>query len=144
MRDKVCIVTGANTGIGFEIVRALAKLQAHVVIVSRNELKSIAAQEAIQSAIANSKVDLVVGDLGSIEGTRLLAEKLTSAYEKIHVLINNAGVWMTERKLNGDGLEQSFMTNHLAPFMLNQLLLPNLQAAPARFYFKFKAEVSSL
>ncbi len=133
MRDKVCIVTGANSGIGFEICKALAILKAHVVLVSRNERKGIEAQESIKTLVADSSIDLVIGDLGSIESTRSLAGQLSRAYPKIDALINNAGVWMTQCELNEDGLEQSFMTNHLAPFMLNQILMPNLRAAaPAR------------
>lgn len=133
MRDKVCVVTGANAGIGYEIVKALTAQKCHVVLVSRNEQKGLDAKDSIVSAVANAKVDLLVGDLSNIASTRALAEQLLSNYPKIDVLINNAGVWMTERTLNEDSLEQSFMTNHLAPFMLNQLLLPSLvAAAPAR------------
>ncbi len=133
MRGKVCIVTGANAGIGYEIAKALAELDAHVVLVSRNELKGREARDSIKAVAGDSNVELVVGDLGSIASTRTLAEAIANRYPKIHVLVNNAGVWMTQRELNEDGLERSFMTNHLAPFMLSQLLLPNLMAAsPAR------------
>jgi NAD(P)-dependent dehydrogenase (short-subunit alcohol dehydrogenase family) len=128
MQQKVCVVTGGNAGIGYEIVQALAQQQARVVLVGRNAARGQAAQQAIQAATGGT-VDLVVGDVGSVASTRQLADSLLADYPAIHVLINNAGVWMTKKVLNEDGLEQSFMVNHLAPFMLNHLLLPALRAA---------------
>lgn len=128
MAEKVCVVTGGNAGIGYEIGQALARQQARVVMVSRSEARGRAAQQAVQ-ADTGGTVDLVVGDVGSVASTRQLADTLLASYPVIHVLINNAGVWMTKKVLNEDGLEQSFMVNHLAPFMLNQLLLPALRAA---------------
>ncbi|MCB0000290.1 MAG: SDR family NAD(P)-dependent oxidoreductase [Anaerolineales bacterium] len=132
MAEKVYVVTGGNAGIGYEIVQTLARQQGRVVMVSRDEARGRAAQRAIHAATGGS-VDLVVGDVGSVASTRRLADQLLAAYPAIHVLINNAGVWMTKKVVNEDGLEQSFMVNHLAPFMLNHLLLPALKAAdPAR------------
>ena len=133
MKDKICVVTGGNTGIGKAIVHALAKRQAQVVLVSRDRVKGETAVQEIYQANPSAQIDLVLGDVGTTATTRQLAQDLLARYSNIHVLINNAGVWPTKRLINEDGLEQGFMVNHLAPMMLNQLLLDCLKAsAPAR------------
>ena len=133
MQNGVHIVTGGNAGIGIEIVKSLAQMGAHVVLVSRSDTRGQAALAQVKQANAAANVELVVGDVGSIAGTRQLADTLLAAYPAIQVLVNNAGVWPTEKVLNEDGLEQAFMVNHLAPFMLSHLLMPALKAAaPAR------------
>lgn len=133
MDDKVCVVTGGNAGIGKAIVTALAQQQARVVLVSRDAGRGQAALAEILQAVPNGRVEMVVGDLGSVASTQRLAEALLDRLPAIHVLINNAGIWMTKRVLNEDGLELTFMVNHLAPFILTNRLLPRLQAsAPAR------------
>lgn len=130
MAEKVCVVTGGNAGIGYEIVQALARQQVHVVMVSRDKARGEAARQAVEAATGGT-VRLAVGDVGSVASTRRLADTLLAAYPTIDILINNAGVWMTRPVVNEDGLEQSFMVNYLAPFMLNQLLLPALRSAAA-------------
>lgn len=133
MQNKVCVVTGGNAGIGKAIVIALARQQAQVVFVSRDAGRGQAALAEILQAAPNSRVEMVVGDLGSIASTQRLAEKLLDKLPAIHVLINNAGIWITKRILNEDGLELSFMVNYLAPFILTNRLLSRMQAsAPAR------------
>lgn len=133
MKDRVCVVTGGNTGIGKAIVQALAEQQAQVVLVSRDKGRGEAAVQEIRQTIPDAQIDLVLGDLGTIATTCQLAQELLDRYPRIHVLINNAGVWPTKKQINADGLEQGFMVNHLAPFILNQLLGDRLKAsAPAR------------
>ncbi|MCB8976310.1 MAG: SDR family NAD(P)-dependent oxidoreductase [Ardenticatenaceae bacterium] len=133
MKNRVCVVTGGNAGIGKAIVQTLAAQGAQVVLVSRDKARGETAVQDIRQSISNAHIDLVVGDLGTIAATHQLAQSLLDRYPAIHVLINNAGVWPTKKQLNTDGLEQSFMVNHLAPFMLNRLLLDRLKAsAPAR------------
>ena len=133
MKNRVCVVTGGNAGIGKAIVQALAAQQAQVVLVSRDKERGETAVQDICQSLPNAHVELVVGDLGTIATTRQLAHTLLDRYPAIHVLINNAGIWPTKKQLNADGLEQSFMVNHLAPFMLNRLLFERLKAsAPAR------------
>ncbi len=129
MKSKVCVVTGANAGIGFEIALGLARQQAHTVLVSRDSARGDAAVNAIKAAVPGAAVSLIVGDLASVAGTHALAQTLAARYPQIHVLINNAGVWMVEKQITVDGLEQSFMVNHLAPLILNHKLRTNLLAA---------------
>ena len=138
VKDKVCVVTGGNSGIGLWTAIGLASQGAHTVIVSRSRERGEAALAEARAVLrerghAEARLDLVLGDLGSLEQIRALAEELLGRYPAIHVLVNNAGLWMTERKLTPDGLETTFAVNHLGPFLLTHLLLPRLIAsAPAR------------
>ncbi len=131
--DKgVYIVTGANSGIGRAIARKLALMGLPVVMVCRNPEKGEEARAEISSG-APGMVELVQGDLGDVEGVHRLAAELLRRQKRIACLINNAGIWMQRREVNADGLEITFMVNHLAPFILTNLLLPRLKEnAPAR------------
>lgn len=133
MNNRVFVVTGGNAGLGKAIVRALAERQAHVVLISRDRGRGETAVQEIRQTIPSAHIDLLVGDVGTVASTHQLAQDLLAGYPQIHVLINNAGVWPTKKQINADGLEQGFMVNHLAPFMLNQLLGDRLKAsAPSR------------
>lgn len=133
MNEKTFIVTGGNTGIGKAVAQALVQQQAHVVIVSRDAQKGAQAVADIQQAAHAAEVELVAGDFGTVASTHHLADTLLERFPNIAVLINNAGVWMHKREINQDQLENSFMVNHLAPFILSHRLLPRLTAnAPAR------------
>lgn len=133
MESKWCVVTGGNKGIGYAIVEALARQQVQVVLVSRSRERGQAALAQLQAGVQQGRFTLVVGDLGTIAGTRRLAEALLDTLPRIDVLINNAGIWPTQKVVNADGLEIGFMVNFLAPFMLSQLLKERLAAsAPAR------------
>lgn len=133
MDGKVFIVTGANTGIGKAIAAGLAAKDAGVVIVSRSEEKGEAALEDIRNSTGNSNVELMQGDLSSIESCRSLGYRLLEKYPAVHSLINNAGIWKTQCELNSDGLEMTFMVNHMAPFILSNILLEQLKKnAPSR------------
>ena len=91
MKNRICVVTGGNSGIGKAIVQALARQQAQVVMVSRDRERGETAVQGIHSTVPNAHIDLVVGDLGTIATTRQLAQELLDRYPNIHVLINNAG-----------------------------------------------------
>jgi NAD(P)-dependent dehydrogenase (short-subunit alcohol dehydrogenase family) len=133
VQDRVSIVTGGNAGIGKAIAASLAQQPGRVVIVSRDPRKGQEAVAEIQASNPVASVEMVEGDLGSVRQVRQLAAALLARYPRIQVLINNAGVWLPKRVVNEDGLELSFMVNHLAPFLLTNLLLDRLQAsAPAR------------
>ena len=133
MHGKTCIVTGASTGIGLAIAQGLAARGAHVVLVCRNRERGEAAQHAIRTATNNSAVDIALADLSSQNELHRLAQELLQRYSRIHAVINNAGVVNTKRTETVDGIETVFAVNHLAYFLLTQLLLPRLiESAPAR------------
>jgi NAD(P)-dependent dehydrogenase (short-subunit alcohol dehydrogenase family) len=130
---KTYIVTGGNSGIGKAIAISLAKMQLHVVITARTEQKAEFALRCIVDESQNRSVESVVGSLDSIASAEQLARTLTDRFPGMAVLINNAGVWQTKRVLNPDGLEISFMVNHLGPFILSTLLFEPLKKnSPAR------------
>lgn len=131
MKGTVCVVTGATSGIGRAAATALAKLGATVVMVGRDRGRTEAAAAQI-AAVSASPPRAEIADLASLEQVRGLAGRL-AGLERIDVLINNAGLVLGERRLTPDGLEHVFALNHLAPFLLTNLLLPTLTAsAPAR------------
>ncbi|MEZ4266570.1 MAG: SDR family oxidoreductase [Myxococcota bacterium] len=129
MRGKVCIITGANAGIGKHTVIGLGRLGARVVMVARDPVKGAAAHREVLSAVGGDAVDLVRGDLATLGSTNALAAELLARYPVIDVLINNAGVWITKRRENADGYEATLATNHLAPYLLTARLLGRLRAA---------------
>ncbi len=133
MHGKICLVTGATSGIGKATALGLARQGATVVIVARAQAKGETAREEIRSASGNASIDLLLADLSSQASIHQLAATFLAHYEHLHVLINNAGVFLTKRHLTIDGLEMTFAVNHLAPFLLTHLLLERLKAsAPAR------------
>lgn len=133
MHGKTCIVTGASAGIGQAIAQGLAARGAHVVLVCRNRARAEAAQHAIRTATGNATIDIALADLSSQAEIRRLAQELLGRYPRIHALCNNAGVVNMKRTVTVDGIETVFAVNHLAYFLLTQLLLPRLvESAPAR------------
>jgi NAD(P)-dependent dehydrogenase (short-subunit alcohol dehydrogenase family) len=133
MQGKVCLVTGSSSGIGNVTARELAKRGAIVVMVCRNRAKGEAVQADIKAVSGNEWVDLIVADLSSLTEVRRAASEFKQKYKHLHVLINNAGGINAERKVTPDGLEYTFATNYLAPFLLTELLLDELKtSAPAR------------
>jgi NAD(P)-dependent dehydrogenase (short-subunit alcohol dehydrogenase family) len=133
MDQKPYVVTGANAGIGKAIAMKLAGMGRRVVMVSRDPEKGRLAAEEVRSATKSGAVELVCGSLNTVADAKRLAETIRDRYPEIRCLINNAGVWMTKRVLNKDDLETTFMVNHLGPFILTNLLVPNLTAGrPAR------------
>lgn len=133
MQGKVCLITGANSGIGKATALGLAQSGARVIMVCRDQTRGESAQAEIKARSGNSAVDLLLADLTSQASIRLLAAEVLARYPQLHVLVNNAGVWLTRRTLTVYGYETTFATNHLAPFLLTNLLLDRLKAsAPAR------------
>jgi len=132
MEGRVCVVTGANSGVGFEAARHLARGGAHVVLVCRNAQKAAAAQTRLKD-VARGPVDVVQIDLARLDDVRRGAAELLDRYPQIHVLINNAGLHSTELSFTAEGHETVFAVNHLASFLLTRLLLDRLkESAPAR------------
>src|SRR3989454_4665737 len=131
MQGKICMVTGANSGIGK--ATALAQMGATVVMVCRDRARGEEARSEITTKSRNNAVDLLQADLSSQQSIRQLVENFQHHYTQLHVLINNAGVAFPGRRETVDGLEMMFAVNYLAPFLLTNLLLDVLKAsAPAR------------
>ncbi|MGF2945079.1 SDR family NAD(P)-dependent oxidoreductase [Mycobacterium sp. Lab-001] len=123
---RVAVVTGSNTGIGYQAAVALAYRGAHVVLAVRDLAKGNAALSRIVAAHPGADVTLQALDLSSLDSVRSAAEALRAAYPRIDLLINNAGVMWTPKRLTADGFELQFGTNHLGHFALTGLLLDNL------------------
>ena len=127
------MVTGASRGIGKATAAALAGMGAHVVLVCRDRERGEAAQGEIRARSGSEAVELMIADLSSQRQIRQLAADFRSKHDRLHVLINNAGTFEGERSETEDGLESTFAVNHLAPFLLTNLLLPLLVASePSR------------
>jgi NAD(P)-dependent dehydrogenase (short-subunit alcohol dehydrogenase family) len=123
---RVAVVTGSNTGIGYHTAAVLAHSGAHVVLAVRNLEKGNAALARIVAAHPKADVTLQELDLSSLNSIRAAATALRSAYPRIDLLINNAGVMWIPKQLTADGFEMQFGTNHLGHFALTGLLLDNL------------------
>lgn len=133
LTGRVAVVTGANSGIGLETALGLAQRGARVVMVCRDPARGEAARQALAARVPGAALDLVTGDLAALAGVRALAATLAERYPAIHVLVNNAGVMLERREVSADGFELQLAVNHLAPFLLTQLLEGPLAAgAPAR------------
>ncbi|HVA67284.1 MAG TPA: SDR family oxidoreductase [Elusimicrobiota bacterium] len=136
MRGKVCLVTGANAGIGKETAAGLAVLGARVILACRDMKKAAAAKMEIRAAAPQSQVEAMRLDLADLRQVRAFARQCAEGQERLDVLINNAGVWKRRRETTKDGLEAVFAINHLGPAFLTLELLPLLKAgAPSRIVF---------
>ena len=129
MVGRVCLVTGASSGIGTEIARGLARLGATVVMVARDRARGEAACDDVMRTTGNDAVELTLCDLASQRQVRELAAAMVGRYPVLHVLVHNAGLILGSRVLTEDGLETTFAVNHLAPFLLTELLREPLEAA---------------
>jgi NAD(P)-dependent dehydrogenase (short-subunit alcohol dehydrogenase family) len=133
MKDRICLITGANRGIGFEVARALAQLGATVVLTCRDPAKGEAARRAIIGETKNPNVEVLVCDLSLQADVRRAAAELKARHDKLHVLVNCAGIFLRKREITSEGLERVWATNYLSHFLLTHLLLDTLKAsAPAR------------
>jgi NAD(P)-dependent dehydrogenase (short-subunit alcohol dehydrogenase family) len=132
--QTVALITGSTDGIGKQTALELARKGAQVIVHGRNPAKAQAAAEATQKAAgAKARVEWVAFDLASLASVRAGAAEVARRFPTLNVLINNAGVFATERRVSADGHELSMAVNHLGHFLLTQLLVPTLvQQAPAR------------
>lgn len=129
----VHLVTGANAGIGKEIARELARGGARVIFLCRSQERAQAAMDEIATDASNDDLHLVQCDLSRQADIRAAAEEITERFDRLDVLVNNAGVYLTDFVLTVDQLEKTWAVNHLGYFLLTNLLLDLLQAsAPAR------------
>lgn len=133
MKGKICMVTGATSGMGEVTARALAQRGATVIVVGRNPNKCVAAVNQIKQQTGNPAVEFMLADMSVQTQIRHLAQEFKSKYPRLDVLVNNAGAWITARQDSVDGIEMTFALNHLGYFLLTNLLLDTLRAtAPAR------------
>ena len=130
LSGKNIVITGGNSGIGFEAARVLTAKRARVVLACRDKEKMKAAADAVRKETAGALVDEIVLDLSSLASIRAGAQEL-GRYPQLDVLINNAGVMALPERTTADGFEMQFGTNHLGPYALTGLVLPLVLAAPA-------------
>lgn len=129
MNGKISMVTGGTSGIGQATASALARLGARVIVVGRNPVKCDRVCGRIKAETGNGEVESIVADLSSQNDIRELAAQFKSKFDRLDVLVNNAGAKFVKRLMTVDGYEMTFALNHLAYFHLTQLLLEDLQAS---------------
>lgn len=129
MNNKLCVITGANSGIGFETAKELAKQGAFIVMVCRNEDKAEAAKQEILKEKAGSGVKIIICDFSSQDEIRRAADEIKSNYQKIDILINNHGFVAAGYNETVEGLEETFGVNHIGYFLFTKLLLDTVKAA---------------
>src|SRR5437667_9348042 len=131
MAGKVVLITGGTSGIGKATAIGLATMGARVGITGRDLARAEQAAADIRAASANSAVDVFAADMTSQAEVRRLAVSVLDAYPRLDVLVNNVGGFWAHRHATADGLERTFALNHLAPFLLTNLLLDRLKASAA-------------
>lgn len=132
MEGKICIITGATSGVGLEALKRFAKGGAHLIMVCRNQEKAERIRTVIKD-IWNVPIDIVIADFSCLDEVRNAAALIIKNYPKIDVLIHSAGIYSTKRICTSEGFEMVFAVNHLAPFLFIQLLMDRFkESAPAR------------
>lgn len=126
LSGKICLVTGSTSGIGRAAAEKLASQDATVVLVARNEQKAFTALNEIKEKTGNQRITFLIADLSIQKQVRNLAENFLRQYERLDILINNAGAFFLFRRVSRDGIEMNFALNHLAYFLLTHLLLDTI------------------
>ncbi len=133
MTGKVCLVTGATAGIGKVTATALAAQGSEVVITGRNQQKAEDTVQVIKAETGNDSIHYLLADYSDLQQVRDMAGAFNEQYSRLDVLVNNAGAFFNRRRPTPYGVEMTFVVNHLAPFLLTNLLLETLKSsAPAR------------
>ena len=127
---SIILITGATDGIGLETAKKLARRGHEIVLHGRSENKAQRARDAIQRAASNAVLHTAHADLADLAAVARMAHDLAEKFPQLDVHINNAGVYMTERRLSKDGFEMTLAVNHIAHFLLTVLLLPLLKKSP--------------
>jgi NAD(P)-dependent dehydrogenase (short-subunit alcohol dehydrogenase family) len=131
MEGKVCVITGATSGLGLEAAERLATMGARLVMVGRDPVRGDAALARLRAAAPGASSSIYYGDLSKLSEMRRVATAIANAEPRVDVLINNAGSMFASRHETTDGLEMTFALNHMAYFVITNLLLDRLQAAEA-------------
>ena len=131
MKEKNILIKGATSGIGFQTALALAKMGAQVIITGRSQKTAEEAVANIKSASGNTRVNFLLANLSAQKNVRALAEQFKAQYERLDVLINNAGLAASKKELTEDGLESDFAMNVVSPFLLTNLLMDSLKKSPS-------------
>lgn len=132
MKGKLCVVSGATSGVGYEAVKTLAAGGANIVMVVRNEKKATAVKVEIEEKYPMT-VDYLIADFSDLDQVKKAAYEILAKYPRIDVLINSVGIHSTKRILNKDGIEMVFCVNHLATFLMTKLLLSRMiESSPSR------------
>ena len=133
MNGKVCLITGATSGVGRATASDLAEMGATVIGVGRDSIRCAEVSSEIRKSSGNPSVEFLVADLSNQDQVRQLVRDFKTRYERLDVLINNAGAFFLRRKLSPQGIEMTWALNHLNYFLLTNLLLEQIKAnAPAR------------
>ncbi len=133
--DKICLITGTTSGIGYEAAKRFAQGGAHLVMICRNEEKTSRVQAQLQDEYG-VRVDYFIADFQKLAEVQQAALEIREKYPQIHLLVNNAGVFNNRRRYTPDGFEMTFGVIHLASFLLTRLLEENLlKGAPARVIY---------
>jgi NAD(P)-dependent dehydrogenase (short-subunit alcohol dehydrogenase family) len=133
MARRICMVTGASSGIGKETSKKLAELGTTVVMVCRNQKRGEKAMSEIEGGSNKAQVELMLADFASLDSVRALAKEFQEKHDSLHVLVNNAGGVSVMRSVTVDGFETTFQVDYLSHFLLTNLLLEVLKkSAPSR------------
>lgn len=129
MQGKICLITGATSGIGWVAARDLANMGAEVVLTGRNVKRGARAIDRVRREDSASKVEFIPMDLSALEDVREFSADFIKRYPRLDVLMNNAGTVLLQRRVNDAGIEMTFAINHLGHFFLTNLLLKSLRAS---------------
>jgi len=127
MENKIILITGATSGIGFQTALALAKMKSHIIVTGRSEKSAQEAVAKLKAESENDRVGFLLADLSAQKNIRALAEQFKARYERLDVLINNAGLATSKYELTEDGIESDFAMNVVTPFLLTTLLMDSLK-----------------
>lgn len=144
LEHKVCLVTGANSGIGREITRELARRGAYVLMLCRDEVKAGRARQEIIEDTGHTGLEIVLADLAHQDDVRRAADRVREQFNVLDILINNAGIVPGRRRETPEGIERTLAINHLAPFLLTKLLMDPLRKAPDARVITVSSEVHRL
>lgn len=129
MSPPICLITGANSGIGFQTAKTLVQKKIHVILHARTEQKAEDAQKRILNEIPDASIDIAVAELNSMTQIRKMAKDIKANHHSLDILINNAGFYTDKYASSEEGIESQFAVNHLSHFLLTHLLLPELKKA---------------